>query len=95
MRIDLNNSLPSNGLEKTDAVRPEAGDEFSTHRSGGAADSASISGLAAALNSAADSGASGASEARLQSLRLQIERGEYQPSSAEVAGRIIEQHTTA
>ncbi len=96
MRIDnLNNSVPSAALEKTDAVRPEAANDLSTASSGGAADSASISGLAAALHSAVDPNATGASEARLQALRLQIERGEYQPSSADVASRIIDEHISA
>ena len=85
MRIDdLNSAAQAQETAKSDAVRLDRarGTDVSLEHSD--PDAAQISELANALSP---------SDARLEALSLQVERGEYHPSAKDVAARIIDQHT--
>ena len=86
MRIDdLNRASQSHEASKTESIRPDhvKGGSSSSSAEGGS-DAASISDLANALTP---------DDARLQALRLQVERGEYRVSAQDIASGIIEDHT--
>ncbi len=86
MRIDdLNRGSQTQGTEKTEATRPDQAKTGAKTGTSSAADAADISGAATALSP---------SEARLEALRLQVERGEYKVPAKEIARNIIDQHTT-
>lgn len=85
MRIDDVNRAPqAQETEKAGAVRSDGAKNGAISPHHADSDAASISELATALSP---------NEARLETLRLQVERGEYRPAAQEVAASIIEQHT--
>ena len=96
MRIDdLNRALQTHDTAKTDAVGSDR-----TKAAGNSApdpdsdsDSAKISPLAAnALDTSIHTNSTGSHDARVEMLRLRVERGEYNVSAQEVAASIIDQH---
>lgn len=95
MRIDdLNRAPQAHEAEKTGAAQPDRVKSRDTPASAEDADAADISTLAAsalASNSLA-SAPSKADQSRIEALRLQIERGEYNVSSDEIAASIIDHH---
>jgi anti-sigma28 factor (negative regulator of flagellin synthesis) len=94
MRIDdLNRALQTQDTAKTDAVGSERAKTAGTAASNSDADAASISQLAShALDPALDATSVKTHDARLEALRLQVERGEYHVSAQEVAASIIDEH---
>jgi len=88
MRIDDANRAPlSSDATKTDSVRAERADRTQgggIASSDGNSDAASISDMASAL---------GTNDSRLEGLRMQVERGEYNVSPQAIAGSIIDEHT--
>src|SRR5258708_1955911 len=85
MRIDdLNRAPQSQEAAKTDAARLDAAKGKVPEANNADSDAATISDLANAL---------APSDARIEALRLQVERGEYHVSSPDVAGSIIDEHT--
>ena len=94
MRIDdLGRANPSPEAAKTNA------DGLDRAKAGGSSaldadsDAASISPLASsALHAALDTKSDKTNDARLEALRLQVERGEFHVSAEEVAASIIDQH---
>ena len=85
MRIDdLNGAPQAREAAKADAVRPDATKGSSQATRNGDTDAVSISDLATAL---------APSDARIEALRLQVERGEYKVSANDVARGIIDEHT--
>jgi len=91
MRIDDVNlssearaAAKSEAIGKSDAVRPESVTGNANKSCEGGTDAAAISDMANAL---------APSDARLEALRLQVERGEYKVSAKDVARRIIDDHT--
>lgn len=95
MRIDdLNRSVQSQETEKTGAVSPDA--TKSRGASGPAVDSdaAEISQLASnALDPNLNAVSAKSRDSRIETLRVQIERGEYNVSADDVAASIIDEHT--
>ena len=95
MRIDdLNRSVQSQETEKTGAVSPDA--TKSRGASGPAVDSdaADISQLAStALDPTLNAVSAKNRDSRIETLRVQIERGEYNVSADDVAASIIDEHT--
>jgi anti-sigma28 factor (negative regulator of flagellin synthesis) len=84
MRIDdLKDASQSQEAAKTGAAQPDAAKDNAPALSNADSDAVAISGLAAAL---------GPSDARIEALRLQVERGEYRVSSQDVASSIIDDH---
>ena len=95
MRIDnLNRSLHTPETEKTGAVQADWAKTGETSASAAnSPDAASISQLASsALDPAASARSAKTDEARLEALRVQIERGEYNVSAEQIAASIIDQH---
>jgi len=94
MRIDdLNRALQAHQTDNADAARPEHKKGGGISSSNADPDAASISSVAAhALESASDASSIKSREARLEMLRLQVERGEYKVSADDVAASIIDQH---
>jgi anti-sigma28 factor (negative regulator of flagellin synthesis) len=85
MRIDdLNRAPQPQESAKTEGVRPDRSQNGAASRQTSDGDAASISGMAAALSP---------NESRLEALRLQVERGQYDPSSNAVAAKLIDEHT--
>jgi anti-sigma28 factor (negative regulator of flagellin synthesis) len=85
MRIDdLYRAPQSQESAKTEGVQPDRSQNGAASRQTSDADAASISGMATALSP---------SESRLEALRLQVERGQYNPSSNDVAAKLIDEHT--
>lgn len=85
MRIDdLNRTSQTQEAAKVDAARPEGtrGNESASRNAD--SDAAEISGLATAL---------APSDNRIEALRLQVERGEYEISASAVARGIIDEHS--
>lgn len=95
MRIDdLNRALPAPEAEKTGAVQADRAKVGETSAPAAGSDAADISQLAAnALDPALNAKSATTDEARLEMLRLQIERGEYQVSAEKIASSVIDQHT--
>ena len=94
MRIDdLNRALQPPEAAKTDIVgsdRSKAGESSAPDSN---SDAASISALAArALHPAPDGESIKTNDARVEMLRLQIERDEYHVSAQDLAASIIDQH---
>jgi anti-sigma28 factor (negative regulator of flagellin synthesis) len=84
MRIDdLKDASQSQEAAQTDASQPDAAEDNAPALCNADSDAATISDLVAAL---------GPSDARIEALRLQVERGEYRVSSQDVAGSIIDEH---
>jgi anti-sigma28 factor (negative regulator of flagellin synthesis) len=84
MRIDdLNRAPQTQEAAKTDAVRPDAAKGHGLASGNADSDAAAISDLAMAL---------APSDARIEALRLQVERGEYKVSAKDVARGIIDEH---
>ena len=94
MRIDdLNSAAGAHAPAKTDAIGTDRTKPGGSPMSDADPDSANISSLAAnALNAAETQTSAGSNDARLDALRLQVERGEYKVSAQDVAARIIDQH---
>ena len=85
MRIDdLNRAPQSQETGKAESIRPDRSSNGTASSKESDADAASISDLATALSP---------SESRLEALRLQVERGEYNPSASAVAAKLIDEHT--
>ncbi len=85
MRIDdLNRALQSQESAKTEGVRPDHTQNSAASPQTSTSDAASISGMASALSP---------SDSRLEALRLQVERGQYNPSANDVAAKLIDEHT--
>lgn len=97
MRIDdFNRSVPAQQTDKTGAISPGNTGKLNEASSEAAdPDAADISPLAAhALDPSLGAAAAQARQARIEQLRLQVQRGEYNVSAEEVAGSIIDQHKT-
>jgi anti-sigma28 factor (negative regulator of flagellin synthesis) len=94
MRIDdLNRALQPPEAAKTDIVGPDRSKAGESSAPDSNSDAASISALAArALHPASDAESIKANDARVEMLRLQVERGEYNVSARDVAASIIDQH---
>jgi anti-sigma28 factor (negative regulator of flagellin synthesis) len=94
MRIDdLNRGLQSPEAAKTDAVGRDRVTSGGNRAPDPDSDAASISQLATnALDPALNASSAKAHEARLEALRLKVERGEYHVSADEIAASIIDQH---
>lgn len=94
MRIDdLNRALQTQETAKADPADSSRTPASGNSTSGSNSDAASISPLAAnALDPALDASSAQTREARLQMLRLLVQRGEYDVSSEEIAASIIDQH---
>jgi anti-sigma28 factor (negative regulator of flagellin synthesis) len=85
MRIDdLNRASQAQEAAKADAVRPDGTKGSATASRNADSDAAAISDLATAL---------APSDARIEALRVQVERGEYNVSASAVAQDIIDEHT--
>jgi anti-sigma28 factor (negative regulator of flagellin synthesis) len=85
MRIDdLNGAPPAREAAKADAVRPDGTRGHAPASRHAETDAVAISDLATAL---------APSDARIEALRLQVERGEYKVSATDVARGIIDEHT--
>lgn len=87
MRIDdLNRASQSQEAAKTEAVRTDRSDrtsESATPSTAAGPDDAAISEVATTL---------AARDARVETLRLQVESGEYRVRANEVAASIIDEH---
>lgn len=87
MRIDdANRASLSSDATKTESVRADKADRAQSggiSSTDGQPDAASISDMACAL---------GTNDARLEGLRMQVERGEYNISPQAIAGSIIDEH---
>jgi len=94
MRIDdLNRGLQAQETAKTGAVSNENAKLNGAASRNSDSDAAEISPLAAnALDQASAVSPTDAKSARLEQLRLQVERGQYNVSSQDVAASIIDQH---
>jgi anti-sigma28 factor (negative regulator of flagellin synthesis) len=94
MRIDdLNRALQTQDTAKTDSVGSDRATAAGSSAPDSDSDAASISQLAtSALDPALNATSTGTSNARLEMLRLQVERGEYQVSAQDVAASVIDQH---
>ena len=75
----------SEAVAKTDAVQPENMKSHAARSRDAGGDAAAISDMANAL---------APSDARLEALRLQVERGEYNIPAKDIARRVIDEHTT-
>jgi len=97
MRIDdLNRSLQTQDAEKTGAVSNDRAKLSGTASRNSDSDAADISSLAAnALDPAGAASPIDGKSARVEQLRLQVERGEYHVSSDDLAASIIDQHTVS
>ena len=95
MRIDdLNRRQQTQETEKTGAVSIDAAKARGTAASKADGDAADISTLAAnALDPKLNTSDVKTRNARIEELRLQIERGEYNVSAEDVAASIIDEHT--
>lgn len=94
MRIDdLNRALQTQEAAKTDAVGPDRAKAGGSSSPEADSDAASISALATrALDPALNATSNRTNDARLEVLRLQVERGEYHVSAQDVAASLIDQH---
>ena len=94
MRIDdLNRSVQAQETEKSGAVSPDHGKVGGNAQPDSDSDSATISQLATdALDGAANTASNKSHDARIEALRLQVQRGEYNVSAEDVAASIIDQH---
>src|SRR5258708_38733089 len=82
---DLKRAPQSQEAAKADAARLDAAKGNVPESPNADSDAATISDLANALNP---------SDARIEALRLQVERGEYLVSAHDVAGSMIDEHIT-
>jgi anti-sigma28 factor (negative regulator of flagellin synthesis) len=84
MRIDdPNRASQAQEAAKTDGVHPDGTKGNASASRNADSDAAAISDLANAL---------APSDARMEELRLQVERGEYNVSAGDVARSIIDEH---
>ena len=86
MRIDdLNRAPQSQEAAKADAARLDVAKDNAPASRNADSDAAAISDLATAL---------APSDARIEALRLQVERGEYSVPAQDIAGSILDEHTS-
>jgi anti-sigma28 factor (negative regulator of flagellin synthesis) len=87
MRIDdLNGAPQAREAAKSDAVRPDSTRGTPPASRNADTDAVAISDLATAL---------APSDARIEALRLQVERGEYKVSANDIARGIMDEHTVS